>query len=180
MYVLGEDCAVVTQLADPATGRAVPAVDGAIGERVKTSLRWRAQPQLRASVGDVYQVFTSPGPSGRPGPRVRVIGRTDDLLIVKGVKVFPAAVRNLVQELAPLTTGEARVVLRAPGPRVEPPLEVVVERGRSVDEADGLRLAREVEALMHERMAVRPRVEVVPAGTFERTAHKSTLIERRY
>ena len=180
MYVLGEDCAVVTQLADPESGRAVETVDGAIGERVKTSLRWRAQPQLRASVGDVYQVFTSPGPGGRPGPRVRVIGRTDDLLIVKGVKVFPAAVRNLVQELAPLTTGEARVVLRAPGPRVEPPLELLVERGPRVDDAGGVRLAERVETLMHERMAVRPRVEVVPAGTLDRTAHKTSLVERRY
>jgi phenylacetate-CoA ligase len=180
MYVLGEDCAVVTQLVDPETGEPVEPRDGAIGERVKTSLRWRAQPQLRASVGDVYQVHTSPGPSGRPGPRVRVIGRTDDMLIVKGVKVFPAAVRNLVQELAPLTTGEARVVLRAPGPRVEPPLELVVERGAGVDEAGGSTLAGRVERLMHERMAVRPRVEVVPAGALERTAHKARLIERRY
>ncbi len=40
-----------------------------------------------------------------------MIGRIDDLLIVKGVKVYPAAIRNLVQELAPHATGELRVVL---------------------------------------------------------------------
>src|SRR4029453_2411923 len=122
MHLLGEDTAVVTQLVDPESKRPIPLADGAIGERVKTSLRWEAQPQLRASVGDVYEVLTAPCSCGRPGPRVRVIGRTDDLLIVKGVKVYPAAIRNLVQELAPLATGELRVVLDPPGPRVEPPL----------------------------------------------------------
>ena len=56
MHVLGEDAAVVTQLVDQETKAPVPLVGGAIGERVKTSLRWQAQPQLRASVGDIYQV----------------------------------------------------------------------------------------------------------------------------
>jgi phenylacetate-CoA ligase len=180
MHVLGEDCAVVTQLVDPETKAPVPLVDGAIGERVKTSLWWQAQPQLRASVGDVYEVLTGPCGCGRPGPRVRVIGRTDDLLIVKGVKVYPAAIRNLVQELAPLVTGELRVVISAPGPRVDPPLRLTVERGADVDETGGVRLAAEVERRMHQRMAVRPEVTVVPSGTLERTAHKTSLIERRY
>jgi phenylacetate-CoA ligase len=180
MHVLGEDAAVVTQLVDPESKEPIPLADGAIGERVKTSLRWEAQPQLRASVGDVYEVLTSPCPCGRPGPRVRVIGRTDDLLIVKGVKVYPAAIRNLVQELAPLATGELRVVLDAPGPRVEPPLRLTVERGAEVDEDGGVRLAREVAERMHRRMAVRPEVTVVPAGALGRTGHKTTLIERRY
>jgi len=147
---------------------------------VKTSLLWEAQPQLRASVGDVYEVLTAPCECGRPGPRVRVVGRIDDLLIVKGVKVYPAAIRNLVQELAPLATGEMRIVLTAAGPRVDPPLRLTVERGADVDETGGARLAAEVERRMHERMAVRPDVTVVPVGTLQRTAHKTSLIERRY
>lgn len=180
MHVLGEEFAVVTQLVDPDTGRSVPLAHGAVGERVKTTLFWEAQPQLRASVGDVYEVLTATCACGREGPRVRVLGRTDDLLIVKGVKIYPAAVKNLVHELVPLASGEMRIVLSQPGPRVEPPLQLLVERGFGVDEAGGACLADEVERLMHARMAVRPSVTVVPAGTLERTAHKTTLIERRY
>ena len=134
MHVLGEDAAVVTQLVDQETKAPVPLVDGAIGERVKTSLRWQAQPQLRASVGDIYQVETAPCSCGAPGPRVRVLGRTDDLLIVKGVKVYPAAVKNLIQELVPLASGSFRIVLDEPGPRVVPPLRLSVERGEDVDD----------------------------------------------
>src|SRR5439155_168942 len=135
MHVLAEDSCITTQLVDQETKQPVPITDGATGERVKTSLRWQAQPQLRASVGDVYQVETSPCSCGQPGPRIRVLGRTDDLLIVKGVKIYPAAVKNLVQELVPLASGAFRIVLDAPPPRVEPPLRMVVERGEGVDDA---------------------------------------------
>jgi phenylacetate-CoA ligase len=180
MHVLGEDCAIVTQLVDQETKAPVPLVDGAIGERVKTSLRWRAQPQLRASVGDIYQVETALCSCGAPGPRVRVLGRTDDLLIVKGVKVYPAAVKNLIAELVPLASGSFRIVLDAPGPRVVPPLRVRVECGEAVDEQGSEQLAGRVEALMHQRLSVRPEVEIVPCGTFERVTHKEKLLERRY
>jgi phenylacetate-CoA ligase len=142
----------------------VPLAGGAIGERVKTSLRWQAQPQLRASVGDIYQVETAPCSCGAPGPRVRVLGRTDDLLIVKGVKVYPAAVKNLIQELVPLASGSFRIVLDEPGPRVVPPLRLSVERGADVDDAGGDRVAAKLGQLMHQP-GVRPEITIVGAGT---------------
>ena len=180
MHVLGQDCAITTQLVDQETRTPIPLLEGAVGERVKTSLRWEAQPQLRASVGDVYQVHTDPCSCGVPGLRIRVLGRTDDLLIVKGVKIYPAAVKNIVQELRPLTSGIFRIVLDAPPPRVEPPLRITVERGEGVDEAGGVKLAADLEKILHQRMTVRPEITVVPAGTFERTALKEKLIERAY
>ncbi len=180
MHVLGEDCAITTQLVDQETKAAIPLTEGATGERVKTSLRWEAQPQLRASVGDVYQVHTDTCACGVPGVRIRVLGRTDDLLIVKGVKIYPAAVKNVVQELRPLASGVFRIVLDAPPPRVEPPLRITVERGEGVDEAGGAKLATDLEKILHQRMTVRPEITVVPAGTFERTALKEKLIERAY
>ena len=180
MHVLGEDCAITTQLVDQETRAPIPLVEGAIGERVKTSLYWEAQPQLRASVGDVYQVHTDPCSCGVPGPRIRVLGRTDDLLIVKGVKIYPAAVKNVVQELRPLTTGIFRIVLDAPPPRVEPPLKISVERAEGVDDAGAAKLAAQLEKILHTRMTVRPEITVVEPGTFERGSLKEKLIEKAY
>jgi phenylacetate-CoA ligase len=108
---------------------------------------------------------------------VRVIGRTDDMLIVKGVKLYPAAVRDIVAELSPRTTGQFRIVLGGPPPLVQPPLRLRVERGEglSVDADDALVSA--LSERMHARLSVRPLIEVLPAGALPRTAHKATLIE---
>ena len=178
MTVLGDDCSV-QQLWDSESGRAVPIPDDgtpAYGERVKTTLRWRAQPQLRSSVGDVYEMRRVQGADG-PSTRIRVIGRTDDLLIVKGVKLYPAAARDLVAGFAPRVSGVLRLVVSGDPPRVEPPLRLRVERGEG-HRADGDEtLAREIASAMHQRMSVRPEVEIVDPGSIERTSHKAKLIE---
>jgi phenylacetate-CoA ligase len=179
MTVLADDCSV-QQLVDPESGAPVALPDDgrpAYGERVKTTLRWRAQPQLRGAVGDIYEMRRVPGPDGRLQTRVRVIGRTDDMLIVKGVKLYPAAVRDIVAELAPRTTGQFRIVLDGPPPRVRAPLRLRVERGEgSSGDADDA-LVSALSERMHARLSVRPSVEVLPAGALPRTAHKSTMIE---
>ncbi|MCW3067172.1 MAG: phenylacetate--CoA ligase family protein [Solirubrobacterales bacterium] len=174
MVVLGDDCSV-QQLVDPDTREPVPVPDDgrpAYGERVKTTLRWRAQPQLRSSVGDVYEMR-------RVGDttRIKVIGRTDDLLIVKGVKLYPAAARDLIAGFAPRASGEFRIVLHGPPPRVEPPLRLKVERGGTARQDEDARLAADIARAMHDRLSVRPEIEVVAAGALERTSHKTRYVE---
>jgi phenylacetate-CoA ligase len=173
MHMLGQDWCL-QQLIDPQSGHAVELVDGAVGVRVKTTLDWRAQPQLRASIGDVYEIRTGVCDCGLESPRARVLGRTDDLLIIKGVKLYPAAVRDLISEMRPALTGHFRIVLPAPGPKVEPPLRMKIEV------ADGHEPAQAVEELvrrMHSRFSVTPTVEALADGDLERTTHKAKLIE---
>ena len=100
-----------------------------------------------------------------------MIGRTDDLLIVKGVKLYPAAISNLVQELVPLATGEFRIVLERPGRRgssrrCASRSSAAPRSTRPAAPASRTQLAR----ALHQRMTVRPEITVVPAGTLERTA----------
>ncbi len=130
-----------------------------------------------APVGDTYQIFTEPCPCGRPGHRVKVLGRVDDLLIVKGVKVYPAAIKDLVNGFVPDATGEMRIVLSQQPPRVVPPLRLRVEYRAGLDAAgqDGLR--ERIARSMHDRMTIRPEVDLVPAGTLPRTEKKQQLIE---
>ena len=88
--------------------RRVPMEDGASGELVLTHLQHRAAPLLRFRTRDHVQVKTSPCPCGRTGPRIRCVGRTDDMLIVRGVNVFPS-VREVVSEFAPQVSGHILV-----------------------------------------------------------------------
>ena len=74
--------------------------DGAKGELVLTHLQHRAAPLLRFRTRDHVEVWTSPCKCGRTAPRIRCIGRTDDMLIVRGVNVFPSAIREVVSEFA--------------------------------------------------------------------------------
>jgi phenylacetate-CoA ligase len=179
MTVLADDCSV-QQLWDSDGGKPVVIPDDgtpAYGERVKTTLRWRAQPQLRSSVGDVYEMRRARDSQGRPVTRIKVIGRTDDLLIVKGVKLYPAAARDLIAGFVPRVSGIFRLVVTGRPPRVEPPLRLRIERGEGqLADGDGA-LAREIAAAMHTGMSVRPEIEIVDPGTIERTSHKAKLIE---
>ena len=84
------------ELIDPGTGAALPLEHGATGELVLTHLRHRGAPLLRFRTRDHVEVRMTPCACGRTGPRVRCIGRTDDMLIVRGVNVFPSAVREVV------------------------------------------------------------------------------------
>jgi phenylacetate-CoA ligase len=88
MHFSGEGF-VHVELIDPETGAARPFEDGARGELVYTHLRQQAAPQLRFRSRDHVEVRMTRCPCGRGTLRVRCIGRTDDMLIVRGVNVFP-------------------------------------------------------------------------------------------
>ena len=106
---LGARDFVHPELIDPESGAALELADGASGELVLTHLRHRAAPLLRFRTRDHVVVRTSPCPCGRTGPRVRCIGRTDDMLIVRGVNVFPSAIRDVVGAFAPEVSGHILV-----------------------------------------------------------------------
>jgi phenylacetate-CoA ligase len=174
---LGARGFVHAELIDPETGAAIALEDGASGELVLTHLRHRAAPLLRFRTRDHVVVRTSPCACGRTGPRVRCIGRTDDMLIVRGVNVFPSAVREVVSTFAPNVSGNVLVKPDAPGVKQEPPLPVAVELQRGV-EPDAT-LAEEIRERLRGALVVSTRVELVPFGTLQRSEYKSRLLQRR-
>jgi phenylacetate-CoA ligase len=173
---LGARGFVHAELIDPGSGDAVEIDDGASGELVLTHLRHRAAPLLRFRTRDHVEVRTSPCECGRTGPRVRCVGRTDDMLIVRGVNVFPSAVREVVSEFAPDVSGQILVRPRAPGVKQEPPLPVSVELAEraSADPA----LADAIRERLREALIVQTRVELVPWRSLQRSEYKSKLVER--
>jgi phenylacetate-CoA ligase len=173
---LGARGFVHAELIEPDTGEALELDDGATGELVLTHLQHRAAPLLRFRTRDHVRFGTSPCPCGRTSPRVRCIGRTDDMLIVRGVNVFPSAVREVVSAFAPEVSGQILVRPQAAGVKQEPPLPVSVElaRGSAADTA----LAEAIRDRLREVLVVRTRVELVPWGSLQRSEYKSHLVER--
>ena len=172
---LGARGFVHPELIDPDTGAALDMDDGATGELVLTHLRHRAAPHLRFRTRDHVQVHTSPCPCGRTGPRVRCIGRTDDMLIVRGVNVFPSAVREVVSTFAPDVSGHILVKPKAEGVKQEPPLPVSVELAR--DAAPDPSLAEAIRERLRNVLVVQTHVDLVPWGSLQRSEYKSNLVE---
>ena len=173
---LGARGFVHAEVIEPSTGAGVELEDGAAGELVLTHLRHRAAPLLRFRTRDHVEVRVSPCPCGRTGPRIRCVGRTDDMLIVRGVNVFPSAIREVVGAFAPELSGHILVKPVTAGVKQEPPLPVNVElgQGRTADVA----LAQAVRDRLRNVLVVDTRVDLVPWGTLQRSEYKSKLVER--
>ena len=173
---LGARDFVHPELIDPETGAVLELDDGASGELVLTHLQHRAAPLLRFRTRDHVVIRTTPCECGRTAPRIRCIGRTDDMLIVRGVNVFPAAVREVVGGFAPRVSGQILVTPQTAGPKQEPPLPVSVELARGEDAEAGL--ADQIREKLRETLVVQARVELVPWGALQRSEYKSKLVER--
>lgn len=163
------------ELIDPETGEVRPIEDGAEGELVYTHLRQRATPLLRFRSRDHVRVSVGTCRCGRTSPRVRCIGRTDDMLIVRGVNVFPTALREVVNEFAPKVTGVIAIRPGAKGPKQAPPLPVTVEVAEGVETAP--ELGEAIRKRIREKLVVTTEISLVPAGTMPRTDYKSKLID---
>jgi phenylacetate-CoA ligase len=173
---LGARGFVHAELIDPDTGHALELSDGGAGELVLTHLRHRAAPLLRFRTRDHVEVRASPCRCGRTGPRIRCVGRTDDMLIVRGVNVFPAAVREVVSTFAPDVSGQILVRPQTEGVKQEPPLPVSVELAPGTDAAPSL--AEAIGDRLRAALLVRTAIELVPWGSLQRSEYKSTLVER--
>ena len=173
---LGARGFVHVEVIDPETEAAVELEDGAAGELVLTHLRHRAAPLLRFRTRDHVVVRTSPCACGRTGPRIRCVGRTDDMLIVRGVNVFPSAVRDVVSGFAPDVSGHILVRRRTPGVKQEAPLPVSVELARDA-RADAA-LADAIRERLRNMLVVQTDVELVPWGSLQRSEYKSKLVQR--
>jgi phenylacetate-CoA ligase/benzoylacetate-CoA ligase len=172
---------VAIELIDPATGKQQPWREGATGEVVYTTFAREATPMLRYRSADHVVVTGVDCSCGRTSPKIRCIGRTDDMLIYKGMNVFPTAIRD--------------VALSAVGDAVQPYVRIWKERSNQVrfDEAIPVDieasaelaaerypvLASRIEAELRSRLQVRAVVSVVAPGTLPQNAYKTPLVHVR-
>ena len=132
------------ELIDPETGAQKELSDGQTGELVYTHLAREAAPLLRFRSRDHARVWVSRCRCGKTSLRARCIGRTDDMLIVRGVNVFPSAVREVVARFQPKVTGAILIRPRRKGVKQEPPLPVLVEGEAELGEA----IAKEIRSAL--------------------------------
>jgi phenylacetate-CoA ligase len=175
-FVSPDHC--VLEIVDPETKKNIEMTDGAAGEMVFTFIGWEGGPFMRYALGDLIQVFTTPCPCGWPEMRFKILGRADEMLIVKGANIYPAAIKSVVADYMPRTTGALRILLDEPGPLVKPPLRICVEYGSADmghDEKDTL--TREITEHIRNQLRVTPLIDLVPPHSLPRESGKTSLIQ---
>jgi phenylacetate-CoA ligase len=153
----------LVEVVDPESGEAVG--DGEVGELVFTTLTKEALPLLRYRTGDLASVTRKPCKCGRTFARMsRIVGRTDDMLVIRGVNVFPSEVE--------------RVLLEIPG--LEPHYQLVVERPQHLDEltvqVEGDVRASVVRAQLDRALGINAKVEILRPGSIPRSEGKALRV----
>jgi len=157
------------ELCDPDTGDPLELEDGATGELVWTHLAREASPLLRYRSADLARVWTRPCPCGQPGLRLRIEGRRDDMIRVRGVNVHPQAVGSVLAARAAF----GRYAVIAAGDPVQPPLRVLVEAPGASDPDRA-----EAEQDLRRRLGAAVELTAVPRGTLPVAEHKTRLVYR--
>jgi phenylacetate-CoA ligase len=171
------------EIVDPATGEPLPA--DTTGELVLTTLTKEALPVVRYRTGDLTRLVDEECPCGRTFPRIgRFTGRVDDMLVIRGVNVFPSEVEAVVLAERGLSGQYAIVVDRR---AAMPELEVRVELAEPAGDAERRALAGRLAEHLLERLRLRVQVDVGTPGSiprqelgkakrvFERTDHTDPL-----
>jgi phenylacetate-CoA ligase/benzoylacetate-CoA ligase len=172
---------VAIELVDPASGAAVPWREGATGEIVYSAFARQATPVLRFRSRDHAVVVGMSCACGRTSPRIRCIGRTDDMLIYKGMNVFPSALRDVI---AARFAGSVEPLLRVwkerkDQVRFDDPIAVDVEADPRFDLSGAQTLRQAIEDEVRTQLQVRIRVTVLAHGSLPRSAYKNALIAVR-
>ncbi|MGO4304979.1 phenylacetate--CoA ligase PaaK [Cupriavidus sp. RAF12] len=154
------------EIIDPVTGEVLP--DGEEGELVFTSLTKEALPVIRYRTRDLTRLLP---PTSRSMRRLgKITGRSDDMLIIRGVNVFPSQIEELILKVPALAPQYQLVVTRDGHlDKLEVRVEARPERSVSLSDDDRAGLERELKERIKTYVGVTTRVQVVPADGIERT-----------
>lgn len=178
LQLINEDT-VLTEILDPVTLK--PVAPGEVGEIVITTLCREASPVVRWRTRDLVRLSSRPFdcPSGRRGMRRigRIIGRTDDMLKVKGVIVFPSQIEDIVAS-TPGAVKEAWQIYIDKNRTTIGTMQVVVEAARKDGRPEG-QIAEEVKREIRARLGLGVNVECLPEGSLPRYEAKATRVLHR-
>ncbi|MPZ23066.1 MAG: AMP-binding protein [Dehalococcoidia bacterium] len=153
------------EIIDPESGEPLP--EGSQGELVLTTLTKEAFPVLRYRTGDVTALKSEACPCGRTGRRLaRISGRVDDMLVIRGVNVFPSEIEAVVMA-QPMLAGQYVIVVDRRG--TMPRLEVHAELAGPAGEGAGADLIAALKADLAQRLRISCAVTVGAPGYLQRT-----------
>jgi phenylacetate-CoA ligase len=165
---------VYIEIVNPKTGEPVP--DGESGEIVITTLRKQGAPLIRFRTHDLSRIIPGQCKCGSPYPRIgTLIGRTDDMLKIHGVNIFPSQIEEMLSGVSGASSEYQVILDHVDGKDI---LNLYVERQ---PEANKYNLSEEIKVRFKEKIGMTPVVEIVDIGDLPRSEKKSTRVfDNRY
>jgi phenylacetate-CoA ligase len=156
---------------NPETGQEVP--PGEIGELVITNLGRPGFPVIRYRTGDLVRLNLAPCDCGRTFARFDggLLGRSDDMVTIRGVNVYPTAIENVIRQFATVEEFQVTVKMIQEMHHLEVEIEVV-----SGNDAEGVRA--HVEQAIYRALSLRPTVTLAEPGTLARYELKARRFRR--
>lgn len=169
---------VYAELIEPGSGERLPWEEDAIGEVVYTALGRDATPLVRFRSGDQVVIEGVGCTCGRGTPRMRCLGRIDDMLIYKGMNVFPSAIRDIVARAGgERVTTNMRVWREHPNQvRFDDPIPLDVEAAAPLETEAASALADQIAAEIRKHLQVRVAVTLLGPDSIPRTDYKASLL----
>ncbi len=164
----------IVEIVDPQTLEPVP--DGEVGELVLTTINREAMPLLRYRTRDLTRILSGECPCGRHHKRLdRMKGRSDDMMILKGVNIFPIQIENILMQFRELGTD---YLITLTNLEANDEMTVEVELNEFTDDYGFLqRLTKEITRQLKDEILITPRVKLVPKGSLPKQEGKAVRVK---
>ena len=165
----------IVEIIDPDTLQPVP--EGEVGELVLTTINREAMPLLRYRTRDLTRILPGECPCGRHHKRLdRMKGRSDDMIILKGVNIFPIQIETILMQFKELSSNYL-ITLETKDTNDEMTVEVELEQLFTDDYARLHSLTKEITRLLKDEILVTPHVRLVPKGTLPQSEGKAVRVK---
>ena len=166
----------IVEIVDPDTLEPVP--DGEVGELVLTTLKREAMPLLRYRTRDLTRILPGDCPCGRQHKRLdRMKGRSDDMIILKGVNIFPIQIETILMQFKELAS-DYLITLETKDNNDAMTVEVEVADNLSFDDFGKLQnLEREITRQLRDEILITPKVRLVPKGSLPKSEGKAVRVK---
>ena len=165
----------IVEIVDPDTLEPVP--EGEVGELVLTTINREAMPLLRYRTRDLTRILPGECPCGRHHARLdRMKGRSDDMIILKGVNIFPIQIETILLQFKELST-DYLITLETVDTNDEMTIEVELNELFTDDYARLQSLTREISRQLRDEILVTPRIKLMPKGALPKSEGKAVRVK---
>lgn len=168
------DGAVYVEIIDE-DGKPVPIEEGAAGELVFTNMKKEAQPLIRYRTGDVIRVTKENCECGYSGMLFEIIGRNDDMIVVRGLNVFVSAIEKILQKHLDEITAEYRILVNETDP-----IEDIVIQVESISHnpEKNSTIKKTLVSELKNKINIKCEIQILPKGTLPKTEGKTKHLQR--